>query len=161
MTIDNSPVVIRDRKLMYILVISLILLLSGILISDFFDEPFLGRSREFYAIMIAAIYILINAYRFFLDLNFINFSDQEGKIIIKYYSLRPFMQKHRSIEISQNSFVKFEIIGKAAGIKKYLVLYQRIQNKIAKYPPISITALTNDELNSILTSLSSKVSVKN
>jgi len=146
---------------MYILVISLILLLSGILISDFFDEPFLGRSREFYAIMIAAIYILINAYRFFLDLNFINFSDQEGKIIIKYYSLRPFMQKHRSIEISQNSFVKFEIIGKAAGIKKYLVLYQRIQNKIAKYPPISITALTNDELNSILTSLSSKVSVKN
>ncbi len=161
MTIDNSPVVIRDRKLMYILVISLILLLSIILISDFFDNPVLGMNREFYAITIAALYILINAYRFFLDLNFISFSDQDGKFTIRYFSLRPFMQKHRSIEITQNSFVKFEIISKAAGFKKYLVLYQRVQNKIAKYPPISVTALSNDELNTILNSLSSKTTVKN
>jgi len=161
MTIDNSPVVIRDRKLMYILVISLILLLSVILISDFFEQPIFGISREFYAITIATLYILINAYRFFLDLNFINFSDQEGKFIIRYYSLRPFMQKHQSIEIIQNTFVKYEIISKAAGLKKYLILYQRVRNKIAKYPPLSITALTIDELNSILASLNSKASTKN
>jgi hypothetical protein len=143
------------------LVISLILLLSVVLISDFFDGPIFGISRESFAISISALYILINVYRFFLDLNFINYADLEGKITIRYFSLRPFMQKHRSIEISKNSFVKYEIISKAAGLKKYLILYQRVHNKIAKYPPVSITALSNDELNSILASLNSKASVKN
>jgi len=146
---------------MYILVVSLIVILSIILISDFFDNPIFGRSREFYSITISALYVLINAYRFFLDLNFINYSDQEGKITLRYFSLRPFMQKHKSIEISKNSFIKYEIISKAAGLKKYLILYQRVQNKIAKYPPISITALTNDELNSILASLNRISTVKN
>ena len=161
MTIDNSPIVIRDRKLMWVLVLILIAILSIILFSDYFDNPILGKSREFYAIIISVLYVITNVYRFFLDLNFINYSDQEGKITLKYFSLRPFMQKHKSIEISKNSFIKYEIISKAAGLKKYLILYQRIQNKIAKYPPISITALTNNELNSILASLNSIASVKN
>jgi hypothetical protein len=161
MTIDNSPIVIRDRKLMWVLGLILIAILSFILFSDFYDNPILGKSREFYAIIISVLYVITNVYRFFLDLNFINYSDQEGKITLRYFSLRPFMQKHKSIEISKNSFIKYEIISKAAGLKKYLILYQRVQHKVAKYPPISITALSNDELNSILASLNSIASVKN
>lgn len=158
MIINNTKVVIRDRMLMYIMAISLTVIIPLICLSDFFDNPIFGLSRELYIIIVCAAYVFYNIYRFYLNLNFFFFNDQSEKIILKYYSLRPFMQKRRSIEIAKGSLVNFEVNKSFIGRKKRLVLYQRINNKIAKYPPISISALNKEEYDDLVTALNVNIS---
>jgi hypothetical protein len=158
MIIDNTKIVIRDRMMMYVMAISLTVAIPLICLSDYFNDPVLGISRELYVIIICAVYVIYNLYRFFLNLNFIYFNDQSEKIIFKYYSLRPFMQKRRSIEIVKGSFAKFEVNKDLTGRKKNLVLYQKINNKIAKYPSISISALNNEEYRNLLSALNASIS---
>jgi hypothetical protein len=158
MVIDNTKVVIRDRMMMYIMAISLTVIIPLICLSDYFNDPVLGISRELYVIIICAVYVFYNLYRFFLNLNFIYFNDQSEKIVFKYYSLRPFMQKRRSIEIAKGSLMKFEVNKGLISRKKNLVLFQKINNKIAKYPPISISALNSEEYSNLLSALNANVS---
>jgi hypothetical protein len=153
MTLDNSPVVVRDRKLMYIMAISLILLITMFSFIDAFDRPVLHITRECYIIGVSALYLLINLYRFIIDLNYFSYEDQGEKIIIRYFSLRPFNQKRKSLEIPRGSFLKYEIRKSFMGQKKSLIMFQKIKNKVAKYPPISITALNKEELKSLHISL--------
>ncbi len=158
MVIDNAKIVIRDRMMMYIMAISLTVIIPVICLSDFFDNPVFGLSREIYVIVVCAAYILYNVYRFFLNINYFFFNDQSEKIILKYYSLRPFMQKHRSIEIAKGSLVKFEVNTSFIRRKKGLILYQKINNKIAKYPPVSISALNKEEYDNLVTALNKHIS---
>jgi len=153
MIIDNSKVVVHDRKLMYMMAISLTVIVAIICLSDFFDNTVLGLSREVYVIGICAIYVLYALYRFALNLSYFYFSDQGEKIIFRYYSLRPFMEKHRTIEMPKGTLLDFEIKKSIAGHKKDLILYQKINNKTAKYPPISISALNEEESENLVKAL--------
>jgi hypothetical protein len=159
MIIDNTKVVVRDRMMMYMMAISLTVIIPLICLSDFFNDPVFGISRELYVIFVCAVYIFYNLYRFFLNLNYFYFNDQSEKIVIKYYSMRPFMQKRKSIEITKASFVKYEIIRSFIGRKKSVVLFQRIKNQIAKYPPVSVSALNDEEYRNLISALNSNISV--
>ncbi len=157
MVIDNTKVVIRDRKLMIIMAISFTVIIPILCFTEFFDYPVLGINREIYIIFICSLYLFINVYRFILDLNYIYFNDNNVKLIIKFYSLRPFMKKHRSIEIQKETLYKYEIKRSIASRKKSLILFQRVNNRVAKYPPISISALNEEEFINLLTSLNAVV----
>jgi hypothetical protein len=155
MLIDNSDVVIKDRKILYLSAIGLIIIICFFLFADVFDEPVFGLSREVYIIIACVIYIATNIYWFLLDLNYFYYNDEGDKLIFKYYSLRPFMQKRCTVEIPKNTLMKFTISSSMFGNKKSLVLFQRIKNNTAKYPPISISALSNQELHDLEASLNS------
>jgi len=155
MLIDNSNIVVKDRKILYFSAIILLTLILLSFVVDFFDEPVYGLTREIFIIAVCTIYVAINIYRFLLDLNYFSYNDQGDKLVFKYYSLRPFMQKRRTIEIPKNSLMKFNISSSMLGKKKSLILYQRINNNTAKYPPISISALSKQELHDLKASLHS------
>ena len=146
MKIENSAFVVRERKLMYLSTISLTILIPIIFLAEFFDTPVLGISREYYIIGIAFLYILLHLYRHWLNLNFIEAVTEDNKFILRYYSLRIFSAKHKSIEIPLADFMGFEITKSFKGLKKNLVLFQRIKGKKAKYPPISISALKKEQI---------------
>ena len=155
MEVDSSKTVIKDRKLMYIMVFALIAIVSTFFMADTFDKPVFGFNREFYILLVTGIYLFINIFRFSLNLNYISYSDAGGKIIIKYYSLRPFMQKRRTVEIPKGTLFRFEFKKSMFGQKKSLILFQMIKNKVAKYPEISLSALNSVEIGRIKGSLKS------
>ena len=161
MGIDNGPQVIKDKKIMYGMVVGLTVLIPFIMIAEIFDEPVLGISRGYYAIVVAIIYVLATGYRLMLDLNYFSLIDQDGKILIKYYSLRPLMQKYKTIEIPSGSLVRYEIKKKMVGRKKQLILFQKVKNKTAKYPPISISALGKGEFDTLVQILNLRTIQKN
>lgn len=146
MKIENSAFVVRERKLMYLSTISLTILIPIIFLAEFFDTPVLGINREFYIIDIALLYILLHLYRHWLNLNFIEVVTEDSKLIFRYYSLRIFSAKHKSIEIPLSDFIGFEIATSFKGLKKSLILFQKMKGKKAKYPPISISALTKEQV---------------
>jgi hypothetical protein len=153
MTIDNLNAIMKDRKLMYISTILLITVLCFVLFTDFFDEPVLGIARVYYVILAFLIYIGFYTLRFLKNPSYISFNDEGSKIIIKYFSLRPFMQQKKTIEIPKDSFVKFETIKNPGGLSESVILYQKINKNIAKYPPISLAAFKKEEQEKLLKAL--------
>jgi len=149
MIIDNSNYVVNDRKIMYLTTISLTVLIPIFLLTDFFDTPVLGISKEYYVLMLGAAYICFHIYRIILDLNYIYITDESGKLTVKFYSLMPFAKKHKSMEIPLPSFSKYSVESTFFGLKKTLILYQKMQGNIAKYPPLSVSALNAQEIDKL------------
>lgn len=155
MTIDNSNFAIKDRKQFYMMIIFLTVSLPIIFLADPLDEEITGIPRIIWALIAIIIYLAVNIYRFVLDYHFVNYSDAGEKLVFKYYTLRPFMQKRMSIEIQKSNFVKFEILTSVFGKKKTLILFQKINKNLAKYPPISLSALSSEDISKLRSSLNS------
>jgi len=121
--------------------------------SDYFIENLIDIPRWLYVVAFMLIFIFILVYRYFLHYNYIYFDDENNKIIIRYYHLKLFNKNFKSIEIPKNSFVKFE--EKIFFLKQRhdLILYQKTNKGIAKYPPVSITALNKVQKKEIILSL--------
>jgi hypothetical protein len=149
MKIENSSFVVRERKLMYLSTIALTVLIPVIVLAEVFDAPVFGFSREFYIIGVAALYILLHLYRFWLNLNFVEVTVEENKLIVRYYSLRFFSARHKSMAIPLTDILGFEIHQSLKGLKKSLILYQRIKGKRAKYPPLSVSAYSQEQITQL------------
>lgn len=145
--------VVHDRKMLFMLPIFLAVIVLAIVLSDFFDDVHYGITREGYIIIAAGIFIVYQILRFIQDLNYIFYSDNGEKITFKFYSLRPFAKKRQSFEIAKSTFIKFETEKILFGLKESIILYQRIKNKTAKYPPLSISSLTKKEKEQLFASL--------
>jgi Ca2+/Na+ antiporter len=151
MTISNERFVLRYKKGQLIRVITffpfMILLLTGVLFSD----TFLGLNRFLWVSIIAFVYICIVYYYYLKDYNFIHFDDSEEKIKIHYYSLKPLSNERRSIELAKDSIYKIEKIKNKCKVS--IIIYQKTPKGVAKYPPISISALNNGEQNKLIETL--------
>ena len=100
-------------------------------------------------LILVSLYVIIMVVTYSLNRNYIYFNDDGDSIILRYYPIRPIARKKSAIQIPKGSFVKFEIRRSVFGLKKTLYLYQRIKNKIARYPAIGLSALNKKELESI------------
>jgi hypothetical protein len=146
MTIDNSAFVLRSRKLMYIMTVSFFVLVLLFMTFDYLDLPVSLPYKEYFILSLLLIYIFFHIRRFILDFNFISICDDNGRLVIKYYSLMLLTGKHKTIEIPFQSFEKYKLEKSIFGKKTSLILYQKINGKLAKYPKLSLSGLSNDEL---------------
>jgi len=153
MEVDNSAYVLRNRKRMYLYAIAVAIAIPFVLLSEWFDEPVLGLSRHFLVFLIVFIYLGYYFFRYLLNLNFIQVSVDGTKLTVRYYSLRPFTKSHNVIEIPLNAYEGYKINSNFLGLRKELVLFQRIQGKRAKYPPVSLSALNKQQYEQLLTIL--------
>jgi len=153
MTIDNSSFVIRSRKLMYKMTISFFVLVLLFLAFDYLDLPVTLPYKEYYIIFLLIVYFFFQIRRFILDFNFISISDDNGKLVIKYYSLMLLTSKHKTIEIPFQSFEKYKLEKSVFGMKTSIIFYQKMKGQFAKYPPLSLSALSNEEIVKLITRL--------
>lgn len=149
--IRRTAIKMRLRGLITAFIFSIIIIF--ILLIDFFDQPIFGFSRAVLVLTISIIYFIMIVYNYLRDYNYIYFSDETNKILLRYYSMHPLSQAKRSIEIAKGSFVKFEIVTSLFGIKNKIIFYQKVKTGIYKYPPVSISALSPDEKENLIQSL--------
>ncbi|RUT78102.1 hypothetical protein [Ancylomarina longa] len=98
------------------------------------------------------IYIILGAmsilfftliiFSLFLNYNFIIFQESDDFIILRYYPLHPFHDNFKSIEISRNSLSHYDWKNKIFGLRPELTLYQQTTKGVAKYPAVSLSAIT-------------------
>jgi hypothetical protein len=156
MEIENSAFVIKDKKRLYIFSIILAIIIPLVLFSDWFYNLGDGTPRYWITAFVVFIYILYYIYRIYLNYNYIQATIESDKLIIRYYSLRPFTKIHRTIEIPINTFEGFKIEKKFYGRKNELILFQKIKGKIAKYPSISLSGLDKqqqEQMSALLNSI--------
>ncbi len=88
------------------------------------------------------------------EYNFIIYKETDDKLIVRYYPLHPFHDKFKSIEISKQTFSHFELKKRSLGLREDLFLFQLSAKGLAKYPGISLSALSKTQREEVLGSLS-------
>lgn len=151
MEIDThqTAIKVKLRKLFTTVIVGASLIF--IYLTDVLDP--IGFYKNYIAVGIVLIYVSLLYYFYMLDLNYIYYSDEGGKIILRYYSLRTINSGYKSIEIPKKNFVKYHIERSFFNLKEKLILYQRMQKGLAKYPPVSISALKLEERDRLKQSL--------
>ncbi len=153
MTIDNNrkSISIRLRKLMAMLLAGALIII--VYFTDILHSPEGWFTKHHLAGLILLIYILYYIFDYMLEQNYIYYTDSGDKIMFRYYSLRPLESSQNSIEIAKSDFHDFKVIRSFFNLKEKIVLYQATRRGIAKYPPISITALNKTEKEKLFNSL--------
>lgn len=141
-------------KLFYYVLVFLYLAVSIILIYLKVEPiyPIFGAISVF-VFFIIAISLLFN-------LNYIIYQESEEKIILRYYPLHPFHHKFKSIEIPKKSLSHFDLNQKLFGLRPEVTLYQQTDRGLAKYPKVSISALSKSDKVKMIDSLTRIASKK-
>jgi hypothetical protein len=153
MIIDLKRTVLKIQLRRFITLLVLVIIILALLSVLDSNESYLGLTKYQWLIIVCAIYVLSTLYQAFLDLNYIYFSDQGDKIILRYFSMSFFNNKKQTIEIPKQSFSGYELKLVFAGLKQKLILYERVKNADAKYPGVSLTALSSAQKRNLLAAL--------
>ena len=118
-----------------------------------FDQPDLWLSEFHAMIFVAALYVVISIFNTMKTPYFVSYNDHGDTIVMRYYPLSLFNSKKNSIEIPKQQFVKYELKPFFFGRYQKIILFQHFRNKVVGYPPISLSALDEEDKNRILASL--------
>ncbi len=153
MKVDNQKNTYRIwlRRLIMAIVFTMVIIV--LIFIPWFDNPGLRLSEYHVIIFIATLYVGINIYYSRKIPCFIAYSDHGEMIVMRYYPLSLFNSKKNSIEIPKQQFVKYELKPFFFGRYQKIILYQHFRNKIVGYPPISLSAVDDQDRNRILSSL--------
>ena len=103
--------------------------------------------------ILSVFFLIFYWYQYNMKYTYFYFSDNNNAYVFKFYLLQFFFGKPQTIEIPKKNFVKYEIITNFFGKRNSLVLYQKTPKGIAKYPPISLTALNKKQKKDLDNSL--------
>lgn len=159
MTIDNQRNIYRIwlRKMITTLVFTISILL--VLFTGWFENPDQVINKYHVIIAIAVIYFGLGLINYFRNPYYLYFQETEEMLIVRYYPVSIFNKRKNSIEIPKKLFVTFRIERFFLGLEERLILYQHYRNKVAKYPPISLSAVDKPDrrkLREVLTRYSKK-----
>jgi hypothetical protein len=149
MTVDITRTAIKVRVQNLLITLLFSALIIVVLLTNFFNDPFLGLSRGIIILLLAIIYFLYAAYGLLLDRYYVFLNDDGQKIVFRYYSMRPLSQLKQSIEIPKQNFKGYEITYNSLGFIPRIVLFQQQKSGIFKYPPVSLSALSKKELDQV------------
>jgi hypothetical protein len=155
MTLNNSKSIInlkiRARTAIILFLTYLILAYAAKIIKF----PLLGISSAIWTIFFSAVFLFIIFSPVILQYHYIFYSDEGNEIIFRYFSSGVVEGKKNSVEINKKTFTGFTLEKKFFGLVQSIVLYQRLKEGVAKYPPVSISALKRKEREKLLSSLNS------
>lgn len=153
MAIDNKPNAGRI-KLLYLIIPFLFTVFIAVTI---FLETFDGYS---YLIIVAIVLVLSIIFLNKLKFRFLLFDIKDNKIVLRYHGLGPMGTSFKSIEFPAQKLAKFEIKDELFGLRKELILYQETPKGVAKYPGVSLSAVSKSEREKILAVLAKVLKLK-
>jgi len=107
---------------------------------------------------LSLFFLLFYWFQYKMEFTYFYFSNNSKNLIFKFYSLRNFYGKPKTIEIPKPNFVKYDIVMSFFDKKDSLILYQKMPKGIAKYQPISITLLNKKQKTELKRTLFAEIS---
>ena len=153
MKIDNQKNTYRIWIRRLVMAIAFTLAIVVLILIPWFESRELWLSEYHVIIFIAVIYVVINIFNSRKAPCFIAYNDHGEMIVMRYYPLSLFNSKKHSIEIPKQQFVKYELKPFFFGRHVKIILYQHFRNRVVGYPPISLSALEENDRDRILASL--------
>ena len=125
------------------------IIIGTIYSSSWYTLDLWGMKKKYWALIILGLYLSVSFYYFFLNYHYVYFYLKNAKFIVRYYSLRPFVFNSKSFQMPSNELAIAEIKSSFFGLKKRIVISRRTKNGIAKYPAVSLSALSDEKLKQL------------
>jgi hypothetical protein len=155
MTFDNSKTIVSFRVRQVILTILLLAYIIMAFPAAIIKFPVLGMSETVLTLLLVGIWVLFTFVPALLNYQFVYFSDDSEKIIIRYFNAGMLGGKKNSVEIDKNSFAGYRTESSFFGLVTSLTLMQNFREGVAKYPPVYISALTKEQKSNLFHALNS------
>jgi hypothetical protein len=121
---------------------------------ELFASPLWMRLALAGIIGLAALFFYLGGF------NYIRIEVENNKdLLIKYYNLFPVGRTFKAFKIPIQNFHHHEIVYGMGGLTSKLILFQRMQGGVAKYPPVGLSAAGADgrkEISEFLSKLEKK-----
>ena len=159
MIIDNKSNVYRIWIRKLVTTLSFTILIIIVMFLDFLDNTGGNMMKYYIVIGISIVFVLVSVLGVMRNPYYFYFDDSSDVLVIKYYPVGILNSKKHSAQIPKQHFVKYEITKFFFGKEERLVVYQHYRKKIAKYPPISLSAVNKEDrekLKLALTAYSNK-----
>jgi hypothetical protein len=153
MTFDNSKTIISLRIKLFGVTIILLTFIVLTYIARLIRYPLLGMSETAWTLILVSLYLVYAFLPMFLNYQYVWYSDEEDTIVFRYFRTGMGGSRKNSIEINKKTFTGYKTETRYFGFMQSITLYQKINEKSARYPPVYISALTAAERKKILDSL--------
>ena len=144
MIIDNKKTIygIWLRK-MIVTIIFTLSIIGVLFFTSIPDDAAFGRYHI--VITISAVFIIYSAIGILRKPYYFYFNDKKDVLIFRYYPVALFNSRKNTMQIPKQHFSKFETNTFFFGLEENLILFQNYRNKVAKYPPISLSAVSKED----------------
>ncbi|MDD2385895.1 MAG: hypothetical protein PHP52_03840 [Bacteroidales bacterium] len=115
---------------------------------------FSWSKNHLFEYILVGVYVLFMAFVFVKNYNYVYYNSDGPKIIFRYIPLSPLTAGNYSIEIPRRDFVNAELKTSFFGLRKYLILYVKSAQGVAKFKPVSLSIMSKSEINDIISELS-------
>jgi hypothetical protein len=153
MKFDNSRTIISLRIKLFVATIVLLAYLALAYVAKLIKFPLLGMGDSTWTVILIGIWIILAFMPMVLNYQFISYSDDEELIIFRYFTSGIVGGKKNSVEINKTSFSGYKIETRFFGLIQSIILLQKVQGGVAKYPPVYLSALTHEEKAKVFNSL--------
>lgn len=153
MTFDNSKTIISMRIKLFGATVILLAYLAMAYVIKLIKFPLLGLDDTIWTVILITVWVLLAFMPMVLNYQYISYSDDGEKIVIRYFTAGIVGGKKNSVEITRNSFAGYKTDSRFFGMIQSIILYQRFQEGTAKYPPVYISALSREEKDKLFNSL--------
>jgi hypothetical protein len=153
MEIDIQRTILKKNLQAFILAIIFVVFISLLLITDIYEDQLFGLTKYHLAIIFSSVYVFYMLFNTLRQFHYIYFSDAGDKIILRYFPMGVFTYKKHSIEIGKSEFVGYEKVVQLFGFREKLILKVKTPKGVAKFQPVSITALNKEEKESLFRAL--------
>jgi hypothetical protein len=145
MTFDNSKTIIGFRIKLFFATIILLAWLAVVYLGKLIKFPLLGLDDSIWTLILVLIYVFVVFLPMILSYQFIFYSDDSNDIVFKYFTAGIVGGKKNTVEINKGTFAGYKIESKYFGLSKSIILFQKLAQGVAKFPPIYISALTKEQ----------------
>lgn len=153
MQFDNRKNALKLNIRRYLVLLVFASTLAVLIFTNTLEKTFLGVGKTGAIVIVVSLYVIYLAVTYVINYNYIYYSDERDKIIIRFVSLRPFNSKRNAIEISKKNYHGYQIRKSLFNLKEEIIFSINTKKGIAKYPPISLTGLTINQKNLLKKSL--------
>jgi hypothetical protein len=153
MTFDNSKTIISLRIKLFAATVVLLAYLALAYVIKLIKFPLFGMGDTVWTVIFITIWVILAFMPMVLNYQFISFSDEGEFIVFRYFNAGIVGGKKNSVEINKATFAGYKVETKSFGLVESIILFQKFQQGVAKYPPIYISALTREEKGKVIKSL--------
>jgi hypothetical protein len=145
MTFDNSKTIIGVRIKLFFATVLVLTWVTLAYIGKLIKFPLLGVDDSIWTLTLVVLYVFLALLPNMLNYQFVSYSDERENIVFRFFSAGIVGGRKNSVEINKNLFAGYRIESKYFRLSRSLILYQKLGQEIAKFPPIYISALSKEQ----------------
>lgn len=157
---DNETTIygIHNIKLVMAIIVVIFIVLMLITSLPEFIERNIGLSMGWALGIVIGGYFLFFTYFILKGTAYVSYNDEGSKIIIRTFKIHPFASQKMSFEIPREEIYRITV--EKRFLREELNIYVRKENRISKYPSISVVSIIREQKTTLIQTLRAFAEIK-